>query len=72
MLEIKKVSIEVVNNNPVRYEIKTPYEQTDDYGNVVTLYRKDQTTKENLESQKASFQTQIDKINEKLEQIAKL
>lgn len=71
-ITVSKLSTQVVDTRPAQYEVKVPYEVQDAYGNKATLYRKEIETKENLEGQKANLQKEIDKIDERLAQIATL
>lgn len=66
-LEITKIDRTDANVDNSRYELKVPYEVSDDYGNKATLYRKEilpnVTT---LQEQKTTVEKSLQDINDKI------
>lgn len=72
-IEISRIENNLIEqNNTKQFIAKVPYTQTDDYGNEVTLYRKEWVTEENLTAQRELLQAQIDAIDSKLAKISEL
>lgn len=69
MLEVEKISQEVINSNPAQYAFKVE-SGTDDFG--TTIYRKEVYTVAQLESQLASYEASAAAVQAKLDAIADL
>ncbi len=72
-----KFEISVINNdspisNPIQYEIKVPYTQTDGYGTEYQMFRPEIVTEEGLTADAVNLQAQLDVVNSKLKQIQSL
>ena len=62
-IKIERTDKDVDNSQVIA---KIPYEVEDEFGNKATLYRKEELNQETLEKEKEKLETQLAKINEKL------
>ena len=62
-MEVYKIE---TNREAGEYVFKIPYTATDDFGNEVTMYRKEETTKDDLLLNKEKAQGMINESNAKI------
>lgn len=68
-MEITKIERTDTDVDNSIYIAKIPYQVEDDYGNTATLYRKEELRKGSLEQEKTALESQLAKVNEKLQSI---